>query len=143
MRAIYAIAMTRRTRREAGCRFSHAHGFSFIEVLISLVILAIGVLALTDLQLTVTKGNGSSSAMTTAISLAEQKMESLKTASYTTIQSQSPTTVTASDGRTYTQQVIVTNNQPTVNVKTVQVLVSGADGQSRTFTVPLSTVIAQ
>jgi len=36
----------------------------------------------------------------------------------------------------------VTSNQPMLNVKTVQVIVSGADGQ-RTFTVPLSTVIAQ
>jgi type IV pilus assembly protein PilV len=118
------------------------NGFSLMEVMISLVILAIGVLALTQLQLTVTQGNGSANTMTTAVSLAEQKIESLKTASYTTIQSESPTAVTASDGRTYTRQVIVTNNQPMVNVKTVQVLVSGADGQ-RTFTVPLSTVIAQ
>src|SRR5213592_3602364 len=114
------VYMTRRTRREAG--------FSLIEVMISLVILAFGVLALTDLQLTVTKGNGSSSTMVTAISLAEQKMESLKTASYTTIQSEPPTAVTASGG-TYTRQVIVTSNQPMLNVKTVQVIVSGADGQ--------------
>jgi hypothetical protein len=79
--------------------------------------------------------------MATAVSLAEQKIESLKTASYTTIQSESPTAVTASGG-TYTRQVIVTNNQPTLNVKTVQVIVSGTD-VNRTFTVPLSTIIAQ
>src|SRR5438445_10123862 len=95
--------MTRRTQREAG--------FSLIEVMISLVILAIGVLALTELQLTVSKGNGSSSTMATAVSLAEQKMEGLKKASYTTIQSESPTAVTTSDG-TYSRQVIVTQNQP-------------------------------
>jgi Tfp pilus assembly protein PilV len=117
-------------------------GFSLIEVMLSLVFLSIGVLALTDLQLTVTKGNGSSSALATAVFLAEQTIENLKTASYSTIQSQSPTAVTASDGRTYTQQVIVTNNQPMLNMKTVQVLVLGTDGQ-RTVTVPLSTIIAQ
>jgi len=120
---------------------SHAHGFSLIEVMFSLVILAIGVLALTQLQLTVTQGNGSTNTMAMAVSLAEQKIESFKSASYATIQSESPTAVTASGG-TYTRQVIVTNNQPMLNVKTVQVIVSGADGQ-RTFTVPLSTVIAQ
>src|SRR2546426_12429955 len=96
------VYMTRRTQREAG--------FSLIEVMISLVILAIGVLALTELQLTVTKGNGSSSTMVTAISLAEQKMEILNTASYTTIHSAQPTAVTTS-GETYTRQDIVTCNQ--------------------------------
>ena len=128
-------------RHQEHLRFSHAYGFSLIEVMLSLVILAIGVLALTQLQLTVTQGNGSSNTMAMAVSLAEQKIESLKTTSYATIQSESLTTVTASGG-TYTRQVIVTNNQPMLNVKTVRVIVSGADGQ-RTFTVPLSTVIAQ
>jgi len=36
----------------------------------------------------------------------------------------------------------VTANQPMLNVKIVQVIVSGTDGQ-RTVTVPLSTIIAQ
>lgn len=132
---------TSSVRHQEHLRFSHAYGFSLIEVMLSLVILAIGVLALTELQFTVTTGNGSSNTMATAVSLAEQKIESLRSASYATIQSESPTAVTASGG-TYTRQVIVTNNQPMLNVKTVQVIVSGADGQ-RTFTVPLSTVIAQ
>src|SRR5437867_3917707 len=116
-------------------------GFSLIEVMLSLVFLSIGVLALTELQFTVTKGNGSSNTMATAVSLAEKKIEGLKAASYTTIQSEAPTAVTAS-GATYTRQVIVTDNQPMLNVKTVQVIVSGSDGQ-RTVTVPLSTIIAQ
>jgi len=115
--------------------------FSLIEVMLSLVFLSIGVLALTELQFTVTKGNGSSNTMATAVSLAEKKIEGLKAASYTTIQSEAPTAVTAS-GATYTRQVIVTDNQPMLNVKTVQVIVSGSDGQ-RTVTVPLSTIIAQ
>ena len=135
--APHRLEFRQRSKRFLSCN----NGFSLIEVMISLVILAIGVLALTELQLTVSKGNGSSNTMATAVSLAEQKMESLKTASYATIQSESPTAVTASGG-TYTRQVIVTSNQPMLNVKTVQVIVSGADGQ-RTFTVPLSTVIAQ
>ena len=116
-------------------------GFSLIEVMLSLVFLSIGVLALTELQFTVTKGNGSSNTMATAVSLAEKKIESLKAASYATIQSEAPTAVTAS-GATYTRQVIVTANQPMLNVKIVQVIVSGTDGQ-RTVTVPLSTIIAQ
>ena len=128
-----SVNMTGNTQCEAG--------FSLIEVMLSLVFLAIGVLALTELQFTVTKGNGSSNTMATAVSLAELKIESLKAASYATIQSEAPTAVTASD-TTYTRQVIVTNNQPMLNVKTVQVIVSGTDGQ-RTVTVPLSTIIAQ
>lgn len=116
-------------------------GFSLIEVMISLVILSFGVMALTDLQLTVTKGNKSSGGLASATTVATQKIESLKTASYSTIQSESPTTVTSA-GRTFTRQVIVTDNQPSVNVKTVKVIVTGTDGLG-TFQVPLSTIIAQ
>src|SRR5438445_8110693 len=105
--APHRLEFRQRSKRLVSCN----DGFSLIEVMISLVILAIGVLALTELQLTVTKGNSSSSTMATALSLAEQKMESLKKASYTTIQAESPTPVTTSDG-TYSRQVIVTKNQP-------------------------------
>ncbi len=135
--APHRLEFRQRSKRFLSCN----NGFSLIEVMVSLVILAIGVLALTDLQLTVTKGNDSSNTMATALLLAEQKMETLKKASYTTIQAEPPTAVTASGG-TYSSEVIVTNNQPMLNVKTVQVVVTGTDGQ-RTFTVPLSTVIAQ
>ncbi len=116
-------------------------GFSLIEVMISLAILSFGVLALTTLQVTVTKGSAASSATSTAADVAMQKIESLKTAAYSTIASEPPTTVTSS-GMTFSRQVIVTPNQPSVNVKTVQVIVTGTDG-NKPFTVPLSTIIAQ
>ena len=122
------------------CR-KQQQGFTFIEIMVSLVILSIGIMALTELQYTVTKGNGSSSALAAASTVADQKMESLKSVSYSAITSEAPTTVTSA-GMTFTRQVIVSNNQPAVNVKTVQVIVTGIDGKT-SFQVPLTTIIAQ
>src|SRR5256885_7131785 len=66
--SVYASTyLTRRTQREAG--------FSFIDVLLSLVVLTFGVLALADLQVIAVSGNNSSRHLSSAVSVAEQKME--------------------------------------------------------------------
>src|SRR2546425_12191312 len=96
-----AIArMTRRNRSEAG--------FSFIDVMLALVILTIGVLALADLQTATLKRGISSQRLISAITIAEQKMETIKKTTYGNIVAEPSTQVTAS-GLTYTRQVTVAN----------------------------------
>jgi type IV pilus assembly protein PilV len=53
-------------------------GFTLIEVLIGLVLLAIGLLAIAGMQITSVKGNFFSSNMTQASILAQDRLESLK-----------------------------------------------------------------
>ncbi len=65
--------MIRRTER----------GFSLIEVLISLTILSVGLLAVARMQITSIKGNFSSGNVTNATVLAQSKLEELKRVSYT------------------------------------------------------------
>jgi prepilin-type N-terminal cleavage/methylation domain-containing protein len=58
-------------------------GFSLIEVLISLTILSVGLLAVAGMQITSIKGNFSSGNVTNATVLAQSKLEDLKSLSYT------------------------------------------------------------
>lgn len=58
-------------------------GFSLIEVLISLTIFSVGLLAVAGMQITSIKGNFSSGNVTNATVLAQSKLEDLKSLSYT------------------------------------------------------------
>jgi type IV pilus assembly protein PilV len=53
-------------------------GFTLLETLIALTILAIGLLGLLGLQIAAAKGNASGFQATTAVALAEQRIEELK-----------------------------------------------------------------
>jgi Tfp pilus assembly protein PilV len=123
-------------------RLSRDAGFSFIDTMLALVILTVGVLALADLQIISSSGNKSSQGLTTAASLGEAKLETIKSTPYANVVAEPPTPVTGADGTTYTRVVTVTNNSPMTNTKTVTVTLTWTDG-SRTATIPMSTVIAQ
>ncbi|UXI69684.1 type IV pilus modification PilV family protein [Tahibacter amnicola] len=55
-----------------------ATGFSLIEAMIALLVLSIGLLALAVLQVTVMRNSGETKARTSALSLAQEKLEELK-----------------------------------------------------------------
>jgi type IV pilus assembly protein PilV len=58
------------------------NGFTLIEVVAGLIILAIGLLAIATMQITSTKGGSFSSNLTQASIFAQDKMEYLKNLSY-------------------------------------------------------------
>ena len=101
---------------------------------------AVGLLALAGLQITALRGNAWSRSITTAVSIAEQRLEQLKNTPYSDIQAEAATQVTASNLH-FTRQVTVTNG-PLPNTKSVSVLVSWQD-QSKTHTLPIATLIGQ
>ena len=117
------------------------NGFTLIEVMLTLVILSIGILAMAQLQIAAIRGNALAQRMTTAASVAEGKIEQLKNAPFADIQAESPTQVTASN-LNFTREVTVTNNSPMANTKTVSVIVTWKD-RLKTYTVPLATIIGQ
>ncbi len=116
-------------------------GFTLVESMLTLAIMSVGLLALAGLQITALRGNALSRRMTTAVSIAEQKIEQLKDTPFANIQAESPTQVTVSN-LNFTRQVTVTNNSPLDNSMTVSVSVSWKDGAT-THTVPMATVISQ
>ena len=115
-------------------------GFTLIESMLTLAIMSMGLLALSGLQITVLRGNALARSMTTAVSLAEQRIEQLKNTSYANIAAETATQITASN-LLFTRQVTVSDG-PLPNTKSVSVLVSWQD-QSKTHTLPLVTVIGQ
>ena len=115
-------------------------GFTLVESMLTLAIMSVGLLALAGLQITALRGNALSRSMTTAVSIAEQRLEQLKNTPYSDIQAEAATQVTASNLH-FTRQVTVTNG-PLPNTKSVSVLVSWQD-QSKTHTLPIATLIGQ
>lgn len=113
-------------------------GFTLVESMLTLAIMSVGLLALAGLQITALRGNDLSRRMTTAVSIAEQRLEQLKNTPYTNIQAEATSEVTASNLH-FTRQVTVTNG-PLPNTKSVSVLVSWQD-QSQTHTLQLATII--
>ena len=57
-------------------------GFTLVEVLMAMTILTIGLLGVAKMQISAIHGNYTSSTTTVALTLAEQKMESLMSTSY-------------------------------------------------------------
>jgi len=77
-------------------------GFTLLEVLIAIVILAIGLLGLSALQLVAVKGNAYSSEMTYASMIARQKFEEFKSLAYNDtdlLPANNPHTQTVTDSR--------------------------------------------
>lgn len=60
----------------------HAQGFSLIEVLVAMCLFSIGILALAQMQIVSMSGNSTSRRITGAATLAESKLEELKSLSY-------------------------------------------------------------
>ena len=115
-------------------------GFTLVESMLTLAIMSMSLLALAGLQITALRGDALSRRITTAVSIAEQRIEQLKNTSYANIQAEAATQVTASNLH-FTRQVIVTNG-PLPNTKSVSVLVSWQD-QSKTHMLPIATIIGQ
>ena len=59
-------------------RFFEKNGFTLIEVLIGLIILAIGVLAIAGMQITAIRGTSFSNSLSQASILAQERLEFLK-----------------------------------------------------------------
>jgi type IV pilus modification protein PilV len=63
-------------------KISNEKGFSLIEILIAITVFAIGILAVGKMQITAIKGNSFANDLTTATTLAQDRMEKLICLSY-------------------------------------------------------------
>jgi type IV pilus assembly protein PilV len=116
-------------------------GFTLVEIMIALLVLSVGLVALAALQTSAIRGNAFSKRMTTAVSIANEKMEQLKNSSYANILSESLTQIKQSNTN-YSRQVTVINNSPLPNTKTVNVTITWSEG-SKSYSVPFTTIISQ
>ncbi len=65
-----------------GTQRCHERGFSLIEVLVSLIVLGVGLLAVAELQIMSFKGDAASNHVTQATILAQNRLEELRRVPY-------------------------------------------------------------
>ena len=114
-------------------------GFTLIEVLVAMVILSIGLLGTAALITGIIRGNQVSNRMTAATTLAQDKMENIKSVSYSNAESE-PRAFLPSPYEKYERQVtVVDDNSLGVGMKTVTVTVYWGSGKS----VSLQTILSR
>ena len=124
-------------------------GFTLVEIMIAVFILVIALLGLISVTVMVIKGNSFSKTMTTATTLAKDKMEQLKntgygslagSTDYAKLDSTAQATQTAES--IYTRTWTVTNDSPAAGMKTVEVTVQW-NWQNAARNVTLRSIVAQ
>jgi prepilin-type N-terminal cleavage/methylation domain-containing protein len=113
------------------------NGFTLVEILVAIGILAIAFLGLISVTVMTMKGNTFSKTLTTAATLANDKTEDLKRAGYAGLASGSDMTASL-----YARTWTIAQNSPAAGMKTVSVTVQWSwQGANRSVTV--SDIIAQ
>jgi type IV pilus assembly protein PilV len=123
------------------CLIGIEEGFTLIEIMITLVVMSIGLTALAAVQISAIRGNAFSKRMTTAVSIADEKIEQLKNSVYANILSESSIQITQSN-MNFTRQVTVKDNDLLPNTKTIIVTVDWSEG-SKSHSVPVTTIVSQ
>jgi type IV pilus assembly protein PilV len=122
-------------------------GFSLVEFMIAISILAIGLLALVGLQSTSIRGNASSKNKNSAILLAEKKMEELKNTAFTSLSIgttndlNNPLTSSDGSGGTFNRSWTIQTYSGSANMKQITVTLSWTEGGIPHST-SLDTVVA-
>lgn len=119
-------------------------GFTLLEVLIAMVILSVGLLALARFQLTVIKGNTDSREITTAVVLAETKIEELMSGGFAALAAGEDTDIdtTGTAGGIFTRAWAVADYSGSTNMKQITVTVTWTDQEGISHNVALNTVLA-
>lgn len=110
-----------------------SNGFTMIEVLVGIVLLSIGILGVAQMQIMTINSNKLANQRTTAITLAQDKAEFLRTIPYSQI-GNPPLSDTSG---IFTRSWVVENNLPANNMKRVTITVNWPGKQ-----VQLQTIIA-
>jgi type IV pilus assembly protein PilV len=115
-------------------------GFTLLEVLIAMVILAIGLLGVAAMQVNAISGNAYGNKLNEATERAQIKMEALRNLTYEEVEPEAE--LTDADG--FTRKTIVKRNTPEQGAKTVEVEISWEDQTGRkNHQVTFRTIIAK
>lgn len=99
-------------------RIKDQRGFTLLEVLISIIILSVALLALAGLQIISIRGNSFGGTMTEAITLARDKIEDLKSVDWSNVATNNDTPVVRgiNYARNWTVQMVGQTKEVTVTV---------------------------
>ena len=118
------------------------NGFTLIEVLIAILILSVGLLGMASLTVGIINGNRFSNDLTTATTLAQDKMEEIRGTSYSSVVSETKA-VLSSPYDEYKREVTITDDSPATGMKTVIVKVYWGGASKEDHNVELKTILAQ
>ena len=118
-------------------KIANSSGFTLIEVMIAVLVLVVGLLGVAGVATTVINGNTFGKEITTATTLAQDKMEELKGMRYSNIASGSDT-----QGSMYTRIWTSTSDSPAAGMKTIEVMVQ-FPWKGTTHNVTLKTIVAK
>ncbi|MBW2674403.1 MAG: prepilin-type N-terminal cleavage/methylation domain-containing protein [Deltaproteobacteria bacterium] len=118
-------------------KIDNSSGFTLVEVMIAIFILVVGLLGVAGVATTVINGNTFSKEITTATTLAQDKMEELKGTAYASI-----TTGSDTQESIYTRTWTVTSNSPVTGMKTIEVAVAFS-WKGSAHNVTLKTMVAE
>lgn len=119
------------------------NGFTLLEVLFALAIFSIGLLAINAMTTMTIKSNYKSKNLTTAVHLAQNKLDSLRAGSYAYVADSSETGLDSQEvaGAGIFNRSVTVTTSTNPGYKTVEVIVSWSDPDSRQ--VAMQTIIAQ
>ena len=118
------------------------NGFTLLEVLVAIIILTAGLLGMAALTGGIIHGNKFSNDLTTATTLAQDKMEDIKRLGYSGVTSETKA-VLSSPYDEYKREVTVTDDSPASGMKTVSVKVYWGGASKENRNVELKTILAQ
>lgn len=125
---------------------NHSRGFTLLEVLVAIALLAVGLLGMATLVGSVINYNQLAQHVTTATTLAQDRIEELKNTGYDNIAEGSSTEANidalGDAGGVYNRSTEVDEDAVFQNTKTVEVTVSW-DWKGNTHNVVLNTIIAR
>ena len=115
-------------------------GFTLIELMVAILVLSVGLLGMATLTGSIISKNKLSNELTTATTLAQDKMGEIRASGYASAASETKTTC-ASPFSEYSREVIVNNNTPSSGMKKVTVKVYW--GPSDAHKVEVKTILCQ
>ncbi len=121
-------------------------GFTFIELLIAMLILTIGIVGTTALTTGIHRGNFFSKNITSATAIAETQLEAVQREGYanaTTTKFPSSAQTVSMGGVNFSRTTTIANDSPAVNMKTITVAVSWNEANNAARSVNLQTILAQ
>ncbi len=127
------------------CKLHNNKGFTLIEIMISIAIIAIGIFAVMSLIITVMKGNTLSKRVTTATTIAQGKMEDFKSMDYDSVVDDPGTDTATAYDTVYYWEANIEDDTPATDTKTITVDVYWSSGGTNTThnNVELKTIIAK
>ncbi len=118
------------------------NGFTLIEVMIAILILAVGMMAMALLQITAIRGGSFANQVTQASIYGQDKIEEIKNTTYASVTNGNDT-ITSGNGVTYSRTWTVTVDSPYTGSKTVNLTVSWTGPQGNSHSIQFSTIVHQ